>query len=915
MKITYFRLKGYINILNGMGLDEIVIPFINFKNRIILVSGENGTGKSTIIRALSPNPDSSDSFRTDVYIDQYNNRQIIEYPGEKEIHYMDYDEFGNPLIYKILIQSLVDESRTRRTTKAFISKNGEELNPNGNVSSFKDIRDDLLGIDPVYLDLSFISSESRGIVDMIPSERRKYMASYIGSLDTYNNIYKIISKKVSSLKSYMNTLNTKIYEIGNENELRLQQVQLESRLKELNNTRDNLLKELSEAETTVKIIDPNNEMQDLYTSILDRLTKIKLEMEKNKSISDRIYTKLGINSQIQNLDEINNNWNNKLSEYKKELESNKNKINSLLTINQSTFNNLEENKNRLLSLSREDVQINIEEAVNQIKEEIELYSNYLDKTDIDILEDTSLSELKDLKSNLDKFLTDIAILEDSYNQEIFNKIIEFSLDRIDLFDIKNTINIDNDTLNKWNTFIITSTQEISRYKEDRKELEEYGSTRPKDCKIDDCPYIIKFVNIKKSIKSEKEINELENLIEETKNNYKNLVNKIKNDELIYEGLSKFNIIISNITNKSIFNKILKLRFMNNIDKVINKISNNNRFPEFSIIDDLIEKKSIYDNFSKLKLQLKEMESDLKIYKANKLLKDSLNESINKLQKEYNDREEEIKNLNKDCIFLDGVILSTSNNIDNLNKLIESKNNLDSLEKEKENLKKEFESVKDKISLVKEKVDSVNNLKIDIKNIEEQIEPLRNTINNIIYNLTNIVNYQQEYKQSSDLYDKMIFIRNACSPGNGMGIQSEYIKRYMSDIIIDCNRMLSYMFGGAIQLAVPIINEKQFSIPFLGPGGMIVPDISNGSTAQKCMIGLVFSSVAMMKSSLKYNIPRYDELDSGLDQSNRITFIQVLNSVLDIMNSEQCIICSHNAEFDTQSTTRIICSSKGVRFEQ
>ena len=915
MKITYFRLKGYINILNGMGLDEIVIPFINFKNRIILVSGENGTGKSTIIRALSPNPDSSDSFRTDIYIDQYNNRQIIEYPGEKEIHYMDYDEFGNPLIYKILIQSLVDESRTRRTTKAFISKNGEELNPNGNVSSFKDIRDDLLGIDPVYLDLSFISSESRGIVDMIPSERRKYMASYIGSLDTYNNIYKIISKKVSSLKSYMNTLNTKIYEIGNENELRLQQVQLESRLKELNNTRDNLLKELSEAETTVKIIDPNNEMQDLYTSILDRLTKIKLEMEKNKSISDRIYTKLGINSQIQNLDEINNNWNNKLSEYKKELESNKNKINSLLTINQSTFNNLEENKNRLLSLSREDVQINIEEAVNQIKEEIELYSNYLDKTDIDILEDTSLSELKDLKSNLDKFLTDIAILEDSYNQEIFNKIIEFSLDRIDLFDIKNTINIDNDTLNKWNTFIITSTQEISRYKEDRKELEEYGSTRPKDCKIDDCPYIIKFVNIKKSIKSEKEINELENLIEETKNNYKNLVNKIKNDELIYEGLSKFNIIISNITNKSIFNKILKLRFMNNIDKVINKISNNNRFPEFSIIDDLIEKKSIYDNFSKLKLQLKEMESDLKIYKANKLLKDSLNESINKLQKEYDDREEEIKNLNKDCIFLDGVILSTSNNIDNLNKLIESKNNLDSLEKEKENLKKEFESVKDKISLVKEKVDSVNNLKIDIKNIEEQIEPLRNTINNIIYNLTNIVNYQQEYKQSSDLYDKMIFIRNACSPGNGMGIQSEYIKRYMSDIIIDCNRMLSYMFGGNIQLDVPLINEKQFSIPFIGPGGMSVPDISNGSTAQKCMIGLVFSCVAMMKSSLKYNIPRMDELDGGLDQNNRITFIVVLNRILDIMNSEQCIICSHNVEFDTQSTTKIICSSKGIKFEE
>ena len=42
MKVTYFRLKGYIKVLNGMGLDEIVIPFASFKNRIVLVQGENG---------------------------------------------------------------------------------------------------------------------------------------------------------------------------------------------------------------------------------------------------------------------------------------------------------------------------------------------------------------------------------------------------------------------------------------------------------------------------------------------------------------------------------------------------------------------------------------------------------------------------------------------------------------------------------------------------------------------------------------------------------------------------------------------------------------------------------------------------------------------------------------------------------
>lgn len=858
MKITYFRLKGYINILNGMGLDELIIPFLDFKNRIVLVSGENGTGKSTIIKALTPNPDSSDSFRTDVFIDQNGNRQIIEYPGEKEIHYLDYDENGNSIIYKILIQSLVDESRTRRTTKAFISKNDEEMNPNGNVSSFKDIRDDLLGIDPVYLDLSFVSSEQRGIVDMIPSERRKYMANYIGSLDTYNNIFKIISKKVSNLKSYMNTLNNKIYEIGNENELRLKQIQLENQLKALNEERDSIIKELSEAETTVKIIDPENKMQDLYQSISDRLTIIKLEMEKNKTILDRLYLKLGISSQNQDLNSIYNKTQEQLSEYNRNLESNKNKISSLLSLNQLTFNTLEDNRTRLSSLTREEVQINIEEAVDQIKEEVDLYSSYLKKNEIEILEIISLSELKDLKSDLDRFLLDISILEDSYSSNDIKEAIDYYYEENS---IKEELIQMNKEVSDLSSFVISTEKDLERYREDYETLNEFGSTRPKNCKIDSCPYIIKYIKLQKTIKSKEEIDNLEGELVNSRLRISDLNSRIESATIILEIINKFkNILV--ISSKSILTKIPKLSFMIDINKIFEKILNHNKFPEFNIVDDLIEKKSIYDNFSKLKLQLKEMESDLKVYKSNKLIKDSLIESISKLETEYNSREEEIKSLSKDCTFLEGVITETSTTLDNLGILIETEDKVKKLNEERSNLKEEFDSVKDKISLVKEKVDSVNQLKEQLDYVDKQIKPLNDSINAISYNLTNIVNYQQEYKTSSDLYDKMVFIRNACSPGNGMGIQSEYIKRYMSDIIIDCNRMLAYMFGGNIQLDVPVINEKQFSMPFIGPGGMGVPDVSNGSTAQKCMIGLVFSCVAMMKSSLKYNIPRFDEINKN-----------------------------------------------------
>ena len=227
----------------------------------------------------------------------------------------------------------------------------------------------------------------------------------------------------------------------------------------------------------------------------------------------------------------------------------------------------------------------------------------------------------------------------------------------------------------------------------------------------------------------------------------------------------------------------------------------------------------------------------------------------------------------------------------------------------ESIKKDEQGFKAQINSINKEL---NDLTQQNNNLEYVLESLDKDVDKYINNLSI---YQNKLKESSDKYEKMVFVRNACSPGNGMGIQSEYIKRYMNDIIIDCNKMLSYMFNGAIQLDVPVINEKQFSIPFIGPNGIVVPDVSNGSTAQKCMIGLVFACVAMMKSSQKYNIPRFDEIDGGLDQNNRITFINVLNQILDVMGSDQCIICSHNNEFDTQNTTRIRCSRMGIKIEE
>ena len=83
------------------------------------------------------------------------------------------------------------------------------------------------------------------------------------------------------------------------------------------------------------------------------------------------------------------------------------------------------------------------------------------------------------------------------------------------------------------------------------------------------------------------------------------------------------------------------------------------------------------------------------------------------------------------------------------------------------------------------------------------------------------------------------------------------------------------------------------------------DISSMSTAQICMISMILSFAFLFHSSTKYNILKLDEIDGALDTNNRLGFVNVLNQLCDMLETEQCIIISHNDEFDTSEADIIL----------
>ena len=197
MRLLYLRAKGFLTIYNGQQADEIEIDFKRSKNKITVIKGPNGSGKSALIEILHPLQDNSSLL-------------IPHMNASKEVHLSH-----NDIIYKIKhFYELKNDGVSRATTKSYIKKYMDnefsELNPNGNVGSFKDVVMAEFGLDANFLALSKLSIEDRGIVDKTPSERKKFVAKILADVEAYNDMNKTLTKRESNFRATVNRLLSKI---------------------------------------------------------------------------------------------------------------------------------------------------------------------------------------------------------------------------------------------------------------------------------------------------------------------------------------------------------------------------------------------------------------------------------------------------------------------------------------------------------------------------------------------------------------------------------------------------------------------------------------------------------------------------------------------------------------------------------
>ena len=283
MRFKWIKLVGYGGIYQGILKKEIYIDFSKTNSRIITILGDNGSGKSTLLKALSLFPDENSMF-----LPEYAEKSGCIVNGDIEYEF----KCEHPVKEtrdKITGETVIE----RKTTRAYIKKKGPngltEMNPNGTVSSYKDIIEAEFNLDTNFMALSALSTEEKGLVDKTPSERKKYFNAIIDQVVVFNNINKILTKRNSINKSMMNSLMNKIESIGDEESVKVTLNSIEQRLNNLQIQRDELIKKVAEKESTIKILDPDLSIQTLYQSIQAELEALDSEMRRLNSSLEYLY--------------------------------------------------------------------------------------------------------------------------------------------------------------------------------------------------------------------------------------------------------------------------------------------------------------------------------------------------------------------------------------------------------------------------------------------------------------------------------------------------------------------------------------------------------------------------------------------------------------------------------------------------
>lgn len=866
MLLKRLKLVNYGGIYNGMGLYEIEIDFTRCRNKIVLIKGDNGSGKSTIESALKPLPDDNSSFISGV-------------SACKEIEYIDET---NSIVYSIsYIHECKNQSRISKGyfKKIFPNGNVIDLNPSGNISSCKEMINEELELDANYITLTQLSSTKRGIADLRPAERKRYVNSILSSTDVYNTMYKTLTKKASTYKALMSSISSKIDNVGNTVQLQEELKSIESKISETEKLMEQHNEVINKEKGMLLSIDPNNEISnriETYTESTKTYSSKRDEFSKqlNKIYStDPNLSTIVINKEI--LDKLNQD----IIDTKYLIESTKERINNLIKEREQEASRLEEETAKLKSINSG---MNLIE-VQRIKDDLTSRKEKIRKRWGDIVDLNTITH--------DEFMIAYEAIKQMI--EILNQPIELipsddiEIEYLDV--LRNIERLDNEIED---TAVFRNKIEMNEYKLDILEQ------RPSDCNNNSCPFIADALKAKKIIdelmKQRKGFTTISELNKQ-KESYEQKLSNVERNKRLLEIYNTNRIVLSKLqlnldTYENCVVSLSRNRLM-----ILPTLAG---FIEYS--NDLIEYKSIDKDLNDITVKYNALYTQKDLINMITDSIDRLNVNINEDTVKINAMNEEITSLTKKYNDMCKLCIS-------LEDIFNLRASLNECEESLRILNEEIEKYRSNIDRIEKLNSDIEKLNVNISELKSQLEPLRKTAESLRYRITLSVEYSKEYEQYNMMYTKIETLKYYCSPTTG--IQLLFANMYLNKIMDNANKILSRLFGGTFALLPLIITESEFRIPVAVRGGINHDDITSMSSAQISLISMIISISLLSQTSTKLNIIVGDEIDAPFDSENRREFMNILTQLMGLVNSSQCVLISHNSEISLNDCDVILLKNE------
>ncbi len=321
----YGRLKGSKGISFGLGLDEIQIDFTKFKPGIIAIQGDNGVGKSTIMK-LMLHP----------YLMCTGSKKKIQEHFQLRNSEKEFVCIQDGIKYRSLVLIDAKSENAEAYLYKYLPDGKQEPLNNGLLGSYREKAEEIFGSEEIFVNVLNSSRKLTPITQMLPSERKKIFYYYLGNkLTVFEQYEKIAKERYDKAVDFLDKARQKTVFIDEQLSTIQSKNDIDSRLREIETEKFDCNKKLEEISEKLKISDENlikekhrlslvdvtekkiKEIEDNITSYEANLEKEKTGfIIKNKNLEDQ---KLEIEAEVLRKDKILQNG-DKISEALKEIQ-------------------------------------------------------------------------------------------------------------------------------------------------------------------------------------------------------------------------------------------------------------------------------------------------------------------------------------------------------------------------------------------------------------------------------------------------------------------------------------------------------------------------------------------------------------------------------------------------------------------